>query len=105
MLEYDTNQLSIQVKIPKNVIKRILVIYYSHSGDVACSSQSFVRFLEQSPEVELTWECIKPKTVYPFPWNLYRFFDVFPECVNQEPPEIEKPQFNPDEKFDLVILG
>jgi len=87
------------------LIKRILVVYYSHSGDVARSSQSFVRFLEQSPEVELTWECIKPKVVYPFPWNLYRFFDVFPECINQEPPEIEKPQFSPDDKFDLVILA
>ena len=43
--------------------------------------------------------------MYPFPWNLYRFFDVFPECVNHEPPEIEKPQFNPDDKFDLVILA
>jgi hypothetical protein len=43
--------------------------------------------------------------VYPFPWNLYRFFDVFPECINQEPPEIEKPQFSPDDKFDLVILA
>ncbi len=86
-------------------MKRILIIYYSHSGDVARSAQSFARFLEQSPEVELTWECIKPKATYPFPWNLYSFFEIFPECINQEPPEIETPEFNPNDKFDLVILA
>ncbi|MFQ4140982.1 hypothetical protein [Chlorogloeopsis sp. ULAP02] len=85
-------------------MKRVLVVYYSQSGDVARAAESFTRYLN-APTVELTWECIKPKADYPSPWNLYKFFDVFPECVNQEPPEIYSPKFSEDEKFDLVIIA
>lgn len=85
-------------------MKRILVIYYSHSGDVARSVKSFVKYLD-IPEVQLCWECLKPKADYPYPWNLYQFFDIFPECINEEPPEIYPPKFGKDEKFDLVIIA
>lgn len=85
-------------------MKKILVIYYSQSGDVASSISSLVGPLEKSA-VELTWEKIVPKTEYSYPWNLYKFFDVFPECINEEPPEIEVPKFDPQEKFDLIILA
>ncbi|RUR83067.1 hypothetical protein ACF3DV_29665 [Chlorogloeopsis fritschii PCC 9212] len=85
-------------------MKRVLVVYYSQSGDVTRAAESFTRYLN-TPEVELNWECIKPKVDYPSPWSLYKFFDVFPECVNQEPPEIYPPKFSGDEKFDLVIIG
>ncbi|MBD2433572.1 MULTISPECIES: hypothetical protein [Fischerella] len=85
-------------------MKRVLVVYYSQSGDVTRAAESFTKFL-QKPEIELTWECIKPKDNYPSPWSLYKFFDVFPECVNGEPPEIYPPQFDNDDKFDLIILA
>ncbi|PMB01512.1 hypothetical protein CEN49_27515 [Fischerella thermalis CCMEE 5273] len=85
-------------------MKRVLVVYYSQSGDVTRAVESFTKFL-QTPEVELTWECIRPKDNYPLPWSLYKFFDVFPECVNGEPPEIYPPKFGNDEKFDLIILA
>ncbi|BAU08939.1 hypothetical protein NIES592_17900 [Fischerella major NIES-592] len=85
-------------------MKRVLVVYYSQSGDVTRAVESFTKFL-QTAEIELTWECIKPKDNYPFPWSLYKFFDVFPECVNGEPSKIYPPKFGNDEKFDLIILA
>ncbi len=85
-------------------MKRVLVVYYSQSGDVTRAAESFTKYLN-IPEIELTWECIKPRDNYPSPWKLYKFFDVFPECVNEEPPEISPPKFSQDEKFDLVILA
>jgi hypothetical protein len=85
-------------------MKRVLVVYYSQSGDVTRAVESFTKFL-QTPEIELTWECIRPKDNYPSPWSLYKFFDVFPECINGEPPEIYPPKFGNDEKFDLIILA
>lgn len=85
-------------------MKRILLIYYSHSGDVTRAVESFTKHLN-TPEIELTLECIKPKADYPYPWNLYKFFDIFPECVNSEPPEIYPPEFNQNDKFDLVIIA
>ncbi|BAZ66515.1 MAG: hypothetical protein KME28_18360 [Pelatocladus maniniholoensis HA4357-MV3] len=85
-------------------MKRVLVVYYSQSGDVTSAAKSFTKYLD-IPEVELIWECIKPRDDYPSPWSLYKFFDVFPECVNEEPPEISPPKFSQDDKFDLVILA
>ena len=84
--------------------KRILILYYSQTGSVSRLIKSFTKFLD-TPEVELVWEQIKPKANYPYPWKLGKFFDIFPECINGEPPEIYPPKFNNNEKFDLVILA
>lgn len=85
-------------------MKRILVIYYTQSGDVGRAIQSFTRFLN-TPDIELIWECINPKKQYPYPWSFYKFFDVFPECINEEPPDIEIPKFDLNTKFDLIIIA
>ncbi|MGM3309228.1 hypothetical protein ACSQ6I_25175 [Anabaena sp. WFMT] len=85
-------------------MKRLLIVYYSHSGDVDRAIKSFTKCLS-IPEVEIHWECIKAKIDYPYPWSLFKFFDVFPECINNEPPEIYPPKFSEDDKFDLVIIA
>lgn len=85
-------------------MKRILVLYYTQSGDTARAIESFVKFLD-TPEVEITRECIKPKVNYPYPWKIDNFLDVFPECINEEPPKIYPLIFEPFQKFDLVIIA
>jgi hypothetical protein len=86
-------------------VKRILVLHYSQSGEVDRAVQSFVGPLSMLG-VELVMERIKPKADYAYPWkSVYGFFDVFPECLNEEPPEIHPPSFGKDEVFDLVILA
>lgn len=85
-------------------MKRILVVYYTQSGDVERAAQSFIKFLNR-PDIELTWERIQPKADYPYPWSFRKFFDVFPECINEDPPAIAPPKFNPNQKFDLIILA
>lgn len=85
-------------------MKKILIIYYTQSGDVERAAQSFTKFLN-TPEVELTWERIQPKADYPYPWSFQKFFDVFPECINQEPPAIAPPKFDPNKKFDLILIA
>lgn len=85
-------------------MKRILVLYYTQSGDTALAVESFIKFLDM-PEIEITKECIRPKVSYSYPWKISNFFDVFPECINEEPPEIYSPSFELSQKFDLVILA
>ena len=85
-------------------MKHVLVVYYTQSGDVERAIRSFTKFLN-TPELELTWERIQPKPNYPYPWSFQNFFDVFPECINEEPPEIEPPKFDRNKKFDLIILA
>lgn len=86
-------------------MKNILVLYYTQSGDTFRAVESFVKFLDNIREVKITREYIKPKTNYPYPWKIGNFFDVFPECINEEPPEIYPPSFDPSQKFDLVIIA
>lgn len=86
-------------------MNRILVLYYSQSGEVERAIHTLVQPLEAAG-VEIVWERIEPTVHYPYPWkSVYEFFDVFPECVNHEPPPIPPPQFDPDDAFDLVILA
>lgn len=82
----------------------ILILYYSQSGDTERLVQNFVAPLA-SEEVNITWANIQPVQPYPYPWNLPRFFDVFPDCINGDTPEILPPSFEPDQHFDLIILA
>ena len=86
-------------------MKRILVVYYSQSGEVRRAAESLVQPLT-SAGVELVWSPIVPRVEYPLPWrNVHRFFNEMPECVLGFPPEIAPPAFSPDDYFDLVILA
>ena len=76
-------------------MKRILVVYYSQSGDVRRAAESFVEPL-RSADRELVWSPIVPRVEYPSPWrNIHRFFNEMPECVLGLPPEIAPPASRP----------
>lgn len=86
-------------------MKRILVLYYSQSGDVRRMAEAFARPLA-SAGVEIVWEEIEPTEPYPYPWrNVHRFFNVMPECVLGLPPEISTPAFDAEATFDLIVLA
>ena len=84
---------------------RVLVIYYSQSGEVARVARLFAHKLASS-EVEVTFEEIRPQVDYPYPWrSLRRFFDEMPECVLGLPPQVRALQFDPRSRFDLVVVA
>lgn len=86
-------------------MKRVLVVYYSQSGDVRRAAEALTAPLAEAG-AELVWEEIRPRVQYPSPWrNVQRFFNVMPECILQVPPPIELPTFDPRQHFDLVILA
>ena len=86
-------------------MSRILVIYYSQSGEVARATETFAAELEAGGH-ELTFAPIAPVTSYPYPWrSVRRFFDAMPESVLGLPPEIQPPQFDPRARFDLAIVA
>jgi hypothetical protein len=86
-------------------MKRILVIYYSQSGDVANVVDHFVRGLHDA-RLEVVTRQIQPAQAYPYPWRTpLRLFDVFPECILGLPPEIEPVVVEPGEPFDLVVVA
>lgn len=85
--------------------RRILIIHYSQSGEVARVAEAFAAEL-RAAGAEVTREALKPRIEYPFPWrSVRRFFDAMPESILGLPPPIDKPQFDPAAEFDLVVIA
>jgi len=84
-------------------MKRILVLYYTQTGQLKQIIDSVTVPLKD--EFQVTYEELKPSPPFPFPWNGMPFFQVFPESVKEIPCGMESLQVDPDEHFDLVILA
>jgi len=85
-------------------MKKIVVIYYSQTGQLKNALDSLVQPFVGVGDVEIVWEEIKPIVPFPFPWPTVEFFDVMPECVADKPIAIH-PLTCAGQKFDLIILG
>src|SRR5438105_1722488 len=88
-------------------LRRVLVLYYSQSGDVATIAETFLVPIRNVPDVEVVVERLEPKAPYPFPWRtLSRLLSVFPECHRGgDGTGIRPLSIRADERFDLVILA
>lgn len=86
-------------------MKKVLVIHYSQSGQLADVARNFTQPLVDSPDVEVTFENVRPARAYPFPWPFIEFFDTFPESVYLDPPPMQPFTIGEDDRFDLVILA
>ena len=58
-------------------MKKVLVLYYSQTGQLTDVVKSFAAPLEVDENVEVVYQNIEPKTPYPFPWGYLEFFDIF----------------------------
>jgi len=85
-------------------MKRILVLYFSQSGQQKLIIQSLVKPLLDAGN-EIFIEEIKPEKKYPFPWNAYEFFNAFPETFKQQPLALEPLSSKAFENYDLIILS
>ena len=84
-------------------MKKVLVLYYSQSGQLRSIMDRIVKPLAQNKELQCDYLKIEPVTPYPYPWPFYTFFNVFPEAVYLDGCPV-KPV--PTEKtYDLIILG
>lgn len=84
---------------------KVLVVYYTQSGQLLEILKSLMRPLEAGGQVTVTWEELRPRPRYPFPWKPVEFCGVQPESVLEVPGELEPLGFDPDEEYDLVVLG
>ena len=85
-------------------MKKILVVYFSQSGQQMRILQSLVKpFVDAGDEV--IFEELKPVDRFPFPWSAYEFFNAFPETFTQQPIALQPLSSQANQSFDLVILG
>lgn len=82
-------------------MKRVLVVYYTQSGQLKEIIDSVL-----SPLTEVTIDFLPIDTVesFPFPWTDKAFFGAFPESYLQIPQPL-KPFHLAHTNYDLVILG
>src|SRR3546814_773115 len=87
-------------------MKRVLVVYYTQTGQQKEILDRLLSPLVADAEVELTYHRITPVADYPFPWDGHSFFDAFPESFLQLPCELEpvgETIFQQD--YDRIVLG
>jgi hypothetical protein len=85
-------------------IKRVLVLTYSQTGQLAEVTRRIVEPLQQDSSISVHIETLRPVTPYPFPWGFFSFLDAFPEAAHLVPCELQALTLKGDEDFDLVIL-
>ena len=85
-------------------MKKVLVLYYSQSGQLKKMVNSVAGPLQSSGEVQVDYRKIEPVEKYPYPWPFYPFFDAFPESIYMNGCDI-KPMDDLEDDYDLIILG
>ena len=84
-------------------MKKVLVLYYSQSGQLKSVVDSFCSDLIQSDEIQVDMRGIEPVNTFPYPWDFYTFFDAFPESIYMDGCAVKPIEC--EEKYDLIILG
>lgn len=83
---------------------KILILYYSQSGQLSQIVKNFAKPFENSENYSVHYANIVPVKEYKFPWKGYNFFDAFPESVEHIPCELEPTDLG-DENFDLIVFA
>jgi len=86
-------------------MKRVLVVAYSQTGQLAAVTRSFTAPLVASSSVEVAFATLEPETPYPFPWPFLEFFNTFPETVHAMPRPLRPLKVASAGPFDLIILA
>ena len=83
--------------------KKVLVIYYSQSGQLSDIVNSLTTPLTEAGNTVETIQ-VQPVKAYPFPWKGKSFFAVMPDCVLGVPTELQ-PIHLKETGYDLVVFG
>jgi len=86
-------------------MKKILLAYYSQSGQINEILDNFISPFVGDQEYELFYHQITPLHDYPFPWTSEAFFDVFPESVTEVACELHPMPQSLKQDYDMIILG
>lgn len=87
-----------------SVPKRVLVVQYSQTGQLAAVTDQIVAPLRDDPDIEVRVELLRLEQPFPFPWPFFRFLDAFPESAHLVPPALKPLSLRGDEDFDLIVL-
>jgi len=84
-------------------MKKVLVLYYSQTGQLKSVIDSFISKLPDE-DIQVDIRAIESVQTYPFPWKFYEFAQEFPEAALVEGHEVKELEFLQND-YDLIILG
>lgn len=82
-------------------MSKILVIYYSQSGQLDRIIDNFLIPFDRNLIERVK---VYPKKPFPWPWTGKQFFNAMPETVLEEGVELQPLNFSSD-NYDLIIVG
>lgn len=84
-------------------MKKILVLYYSQTGQLKSVVQSFISKLPDDA-IKVDVKAIESLENFPYPWGFYEFADEFVEAALVEGSPVKAIEGLEDD-YDLIILG
>ncbi|PCH91471.1 MAG: dialkylresorcinol condensing enzyme DarA [Bacteroidetes bacterium] len=84
---------------------RVLVVYYSQTGQLTEIVNSVLSPLVSDLHIQLDFEEVRPSKPYPFPWNAKQFFDAFPESFMEIKCEMAPTTISDKASYDLIIIA
>lgn len=90
---------------PFLIMKKILVLYYTQTGQLKQILDSLLLPLSKEPGILIEYQQIRPVEEYPFPWTRLEFLQVFPESVLETPIRLQALGDRLPGGYDLIILG
>lgn len=89
-----------------NSVVRILIIYYSQSGETARVVEALAAPLQATANLEVVCLRLESNIPYPYPWrSLSRFFGVLPQCHLGPLPALAPLCLDLQQTFDLIVLA
>lgn len=85
--------------------KKVLVVYFTQTGQLRDIVQSVMKPLSGQDNIEITYEELTPEPPFPFPWTSDQFFQAMPESVKGIACKLKPFSVKADENFDLIILA
>lgn len=88
------------------MMKSILIVYYTQTGQLRQIIDSLLKPLSGNPLFSIDYLELSPETAFPFPWTRMEFLNVFPESVMEVPVPLKPFSVSENQpNYDLVILA
>jgi hypothetical protein len=84
---------------------KVLVLYYSQTGQLKEIANNCLSPLLEDMETEVDFVKIETEYQFPFPWTRLSFFNAFPESVYGTPFKLKPIEVDESKEYDLIVLA
>lgn len=86
-------------------MKKILVIYFTQTGQAKQAIDAVLKPFSSSENYQIHYELICPEIPFSYPWKYTEFFDAFPENVKEIPCKLAPLKVDANGQYDLIFIA